>query len=398
MLSVTTTICVASVTAQNISQFIAQGDDTSVLQFLTNHGNIGTVDYQGNSLLHIAVRDCPNSKMVKFLIERGADVNAANNEGVTPLGLAITNGRSEDIVDLLLESGADMDLFDNSGLSIYGKAKTDPDISDSEIVDKLDSHRAKYGIKGKMSSKPENWENLIQNGNTDILKVKFQQQKWNPNSRTASGDTLLILAVKKKNIKVVETLLACGANINAPNREGKTALHIAVELSYENIVRTLLNYGADLNLNDNSGRSAYIYAAANKTKDPDMFELLDSTMKNPQQPMMIKQQPAQQMTQKSQQPMIRQQGQMINQGAQQQMYQKGQPVYQQGYQQQIRYPQQNMRMNPQYQGNVYYQQQPQNGYYMNRQQPQQTEKQQQQQQKTKAISGIANALISVFAS
>jgi ankyrin repeat protein len=46
-------------------------------------------------------------EMVLFLIEHGADVNKANNQGWTPLMTAVTNGYS-DIVDILIAEGADI--------------------------------------------------------------------------------------------------------------------------------------------------------------------------------------------------------------------------------------------------------------------------------------------------
>ena len=42
------------------------------------------VDENGNTLLHFAV-DYDNLKIVKYLIEHGAEVNVKNNEGYTPL-------------------------------------------------------------------------------------------------------------------------------------------------------------------------------------------------------------------------------------------------------------------------------------------------------------------------
>ena len=147
--SITTTVCVASVTAQNIFQFVAQGDDTSVLQFLSNHGNIDTIDSQGNSLLHIAIRDCPNDKITKFLIEHGADVNSTNKEGETPLDFALEDEESEDIVNLLLNNGADMDLLDNSGHSIYENAVYERKSNVNILKQYRESHRLQDNTNSK---------------------------------------------------------------------------------------------------------------------------------------------------------------------------------------------------------------------------------------------------------
>ena len=52
--------------------------------------------------------------IVSLLLEKGADVNAKNNDGWTPLHWASENGH-EAIVSLLLEKGADVNAKDNDG-------------------------------------------------------------------------------------------------------------------------------------------------------------------------------------------------------------------------------------------------------------------------------------------
>jgi len=60
-------------------------------------------EYAGNTLLHDAVKG-DSFEVVKFLIEKEADLNQTNNAGRTPLSLAIRNKHS-DIADLLRKHG-----------------------------------------------------------------------------------------------------------------------------------------------------------------------------------------------------------------------------------------------------------------------------------------------------
>lgn len=51
----------------------------------------------------------PNEELVKFLLEKGADVNALGGQWGTPLqGAAASDKPDKEIINLLLEAGADV--------------------------------------------------------------------------------------------------------------------------------------------------------------------------------------------------------------------------------------------------------------------------------------------------
>jgi ankyrin repeat protein len=56
-------------------------------------------------------------EVVKLLLEKGADMTAADNEGWTPLNSASLDGHIE-VVKLLLEKGADVTVASNKGCTI----------------------------------------------------------------------------------------------------------------------------------------------------------------------------------------------------------------------------------------------------------------------------------------
>jgi ankyrin repeat protein len=90
------------------------------LKFLIDRGaniNAQTNDIYGEETpLHIVVRS-KHSKVVKFLIERGANLNIQDSDGDTPVMWACRN-KNLDIMSLLIESGAIVNLTNNSGYSI----------------------------------------------------------------------------------------------------------------------------------------------------------------------------------------------------------------------------------------------------------------------------------------
>jgi hypothetical protein len=77
------------------------------------------------------------------------------------------------------------------------------------------------------------------------------------------GRTALHNAVREKNIKIVELLLNCGANVNVKTKfpggngwipEGWTPLHVALDYEHFKIAKVLLAAGADSNIRDEDGK------------------------------------------------------------------------------------------------------------------------------------------------
>ena len=74
-------------------------------------------------------------------------------------------------------------------------------------------------------------------------------------TRTATGDTALHIAVLQKNMAVVRLLLTSGFDPNAINEHGETPLHRAVAVDNEEAARLLLQFRADKNIRNSAGRT-----------------------------------------------------------------------------------------------------------------------------------------------
>jgi hypothetical protein len=89
-------------------------DDLSRVRRLLERGaNVNAVDDNGRTLLHVAV-EYAHRDIVALLIRSGANVDAVDNYGWTPLHVAVEYAH-RDIVALLLRSGANVDAVDNNG-------------------------------------------------------------------------------------------------------------------------------------------------------------------------------------------------------------------------------------------------------------------------------------------
>jgi hypothetical protein len=136
-----------STSAQNVFyEAIKEGNLTEVTKIVNTGIDINSIDQEGETPLHIALID-GRFKIAKYLINKGADVNARCNTGATPLIHAVrfrvllfhdTGGQfakklepssdpdQSEVVKLLMSKGADVNAADKIGATplIKGDAGT----------------------------------------------------------------------------------------------------------------------------------------------------------------------------------------------------------------------------------------------------------------------------------
>jgi len=154
---------------------------------------------------------------VRFLLERGADVNARDDEGCTALMSA-----SLDSVRLLVENGADINARNSDGETAATKAS------------------------GNITSVNNPWRQHL---------LALLDMGADVNAARRSGHTILMSACWRGDLELVRVLLDRGADVNARTGNGYTALMDACNHHGQNpahghteIVRALLEKGADPNV------------------------------------------------------------------------------------------------------------------------------------------------------
>ncbi|MBQ3525164.1 MAG: ankyrin repeat domain-containing protein [Akkermansia sp.] len=109
-------------TPKSYMEFLMRNCDAETLQLFMDAGMSGR-GALGNGLtpLMLLILNCANKeeavKCARILIANGANVNAANNRGVTALHFAGQRSNPE-LVALLIQSGANVNAVDKSGMSV----------------------------------------------------------------------------------------------------------------------------------------------------------------------------------------------------------------------------------------------------------------------------------------
>ena len=169
-------------------------------------------DKRGCTRLHNACQS-GQPKLVRFLIENGADVRLKNDGGQSPLDIAVSNGHTK-AVQALLESIP---------------ASSIPEIWDSPVL-----HTAVKRKDAVMASL------LIRHG-ADV------------NRRDANSMTALHIAAMYGFITIIYLLLQSNADISIPGQLGRTPLHEAVSWGKLDVVQILLYHGANVRARDSAG-------------------------------------------------------------------------------------------------------------------------------------------------
>lgn len=195
----------------------------------------------GNTALHIACK-MKNDKVVKLLLDGGADFNVGGDNEDTPLHVSVVRN-NEKIVRMLIDVHADVNLVNKCKNSPLHRAILND--AGEEIHKLLLDAGADPSLKNKFENTPMHEaasfvEDAIVFGAGADVKAKNEK-----------GDTPLHVSVTGiNNADIIKLLLEAGSDIEAKNNTGKTALHVAAKSDNEKSVRILLDARADVNAKD----------------------------------------------------------------------------------------------------------------------------------------------------
>ncbi|MEE6480691.1 hypothetical protein FKM82_012650 [Ascaphus truei] len=237
----------------------SSGDSDEVFKLLDRGADINYANVDGLTALHQACID-DNIDMVKFLVENGASINQPDNEGWIPLHAASSCGYL-DIAEYLICQGANVGVVNSEG-------DTPLDIAEEEAMEELLQNEVnRQGIDVEAARKEE-----------ERIMLRDARQWLNSGHindvrHAKSGGTALHVAAAKGYTEVLKLLIQAGYDVNIKDFDGWTPLHAAAHWGKEEASRILVENLCDIDTVNKVGQTAFDVA------DEDILGYLEELQK-----------------------------------------------------------------------------------------------------------------------
>ncbi|XP_060886180.1 protein phosphatase 1 regulatory subunit 12A isoform X7 [Labrus mixtus] len=237
----------------------SSGDTEEVLRMLDRGADINYANVDGLTALHQACID-DNVDMVTFLVEHGAAINQPDNEGWIPLHAAASCGYL-DIAEYLIGQGASVGVVNSEG-------ETPMDIAEEEAMEELLQNEInRQGVDIEAARKEE--ERIMLRDARQWLNIGQIQDV----RHAKSGGTSLHVAAAKGYVEVLKLLIQAGYDVNIKDYDGWTPLHASAHWGKEEACRILVENLCDMDLINKMGQTAFDVA------DEDVLGYLEELQK-----------------------------------------------------------------------------------------------------------------------
>lgn len=214
---------------------------------------------------------------IRFLVEKGADINKIDRQGYAPLQAA-ARSRKDKLIPLLIELGADVDGRDRDGFTALSNAAQRNHVpSIRALVERgANLELAVDGGFGPLSLAIDGGHFLAAKALIELgsdVNAAAGEDQVTPIMVTASwlavGEAAKEIELRQglRSTDIATALIDRGANINAVNAQGVSALMIAAARGNMPMLGLLLEAGADPDLKSKAGKTAIDIARDSLNED-----------------------------------------------------------------------------------------------------------------------------------
>jgi ankyrin repeat protein len=225
-----------------------------VVRFIANRGaDINVRDTNNNTALHIAAKS-GSVDIINVLLDNGISVNLTDIDDFTPLHLSAQFGNLEG-TRTLVERGADINKTNKRGATPLMRAAAKGKL---EILLYLTEILADINIRDTNNN--TGLHCAAESGSVGIIKLLLNKG-MSVNLIGKDNFTPLHFTVHFGKLEATKTLVERSADINKSNKYGVTPLMTAAFCGKLEILRYLTEKGADTNIRDKFNQTAIYYAA-----------------------------------------------------------------------------------------------------------------------------------------
>jgi len=277
----------------------AQKKDLSALRALVQRkADVNAAQPDGTTALHWAVM-WNNDEAVSLLIRAGANVKAANRYGATPISEAVTAG-SATMVEALLKAGADAKTLTTAdGETVLMTAARAGNLDVVRLlvergadVNAREKYKGQTALMWAAAERHPAVVKLLLDRGADWKVRSFDRETKIPKLSAASSITpiprggfpALAFAAREGDIETARIMLDAGVDINYGDVDNTTALVVSIMNKQYTFAKFLLDRGADVNIAGSYGRTPLYaiidmrnedYAALPNRKTDDPLPTLD---------------------------------------------------------------------------------------------------------------------------
>jgi ankyrin repeat protein len=235
-------------------------DVNLIYNCILNGANCNTISktYR-RTALHLAVK-FNHVDLAKLLIEKGADIEAANPAGWTALHFTAWLNRYE-IAQLLIEAGAKIEAR-----GVYSWTP----LHRAACYNRVDVARLLIENGADIEAKTKDGRtalHLAAQGNSLKLAKLLIENGADVDAKDKVGRTVLHHSAHRNSYEVAKLLIEMGATVDLSANDGLTSLHLAIHKGNLDVARILLEKGASIRAITKSGKTAIDFASYNREQE-----------------------------------------------------------------------------------------------------------------------------------